>query len=137
MRYVIAKLKDFWELKNSRMRVSEANSLTTNKFLSNKKLITPNSRSALHGMTRKSILEISKDLGIKAYEKKVTLNEVRNADEVFFCGTATEVAPIVSIDGKKIGNGKIGEITSRVRDKYYNVVRGKDKKYEKWLTFID
>lgn len=103
----------------------------------NKKLITPNSRSALPGITRKSILEISRDLKIKAYERKVSLQEVKNADELFFCGTATEVAPIISVDGKKIGNGKAGETTIKVRDKFYNVVRGKDKKYEKWLTYVD
>ena len=106
-------------------------------IVKNGKLITPNSRSALPGITRKSILEMSKSIGIKAYEKKVTRNEVKNADELFFCGTATEIAPIISIDGKKIGNGKIGEITSKVRDKYYNIVRGKDKKYKKWLTYVD
>ena len=100
------------------------------------KIITPSSRSALPGITRHSILKISKDLGIKAYEKKVTLDEVKNADELFFSGTATEIAPIIAVDGKGIGNGKAGEITSRIRDKFYDIVRGKDKKYRGWLTYV-
>lgn len=106
-------------------------------LVKNGNLITPSSRSALPGITRDSIMNMSKDLGIKTYEKKVRLNEVKNADELFYCGTATEVAPIISVDGKKIGDGKIGEVTTKVRDKFYSIVRGKDKKYKKWLTFVD
>ena len=106
-------------------------------LVKDKKLITPESRSALHGITRRSVLMLSKDIGIKAYEKKVSLDEAKNADELFFCGTATEIAPISSIDGKRIGNGKTGKITLKVRDKYYGIVRGKDKKYLKWLTYVE
>lgn len=102
----------------------------------NGSLITPNSRSALHGITRNSILEISKNLGIRAYEKEVTLSDVKNADELFYCGTATEIAPIASVDGKKIGNGKVGEITLKIKNKFYDAVRGKDSKYKKWLTYV-
>lgn len=105
-------------------------------LVKNGNLIAPNSRSALPGITRDSIMKISKDLGIKAYEKKVNLNEVKNADELFFCGTATEVAPIISVDGKRIGNGKVGELTTKIKNKYCDVVRGKDKKYRKWLTYV-
>lgn len=99
-------------------------------------LITPNSRSALPGITRSSILEIGKDMGLRAYEARMSLQQVRNADELFFCGTATEIAPIISVDGKKIGNGKEGKITKKIREKYYGIVRGKDSKYRKWLTYI-
>lgn len=99
-------------------------------------LATPKSRSALHGITRNSILEICKNIGLEAYEKNVTLDEVKKADELFFCGTATEIAPIISIDGKKIGKGKIGIITSMLKNKFYDIVKGNDKKYEKWLTYI-
>lgn len=106
-------------------------------IVKNKSLVAPKSRSALPGITKDSILKISKDLGVRAYEKKVRLNEVRNADELFFCGTATEIVPIYSIDNKKVGNGKIGEITSKTKDKYLSIVRGKDKKYLKWLTYVN
>jgi len=106
-------------------------------MIKNKLIITPNSRSALHGITRDSIMKIAKDLGITAYEKKVTLNEIKNADELFFCGTATEIAPIVSVDNVKIGNGNAGKMTLKLRDKFYDIVKGKDKKYKKWLTFVD
>lgn len=106
-------------------------------IVKNGQLTTPNSRSALHGITRDSIIKVGKDLGIKSYEKKVTLQEVKNAGELFFCGTAVEVAPIISVDGKKIGDGKVGKVTSKIKDKFYDVVRGKDEKYTKWLTFYE
>ena len=106
-------------------------------LVKNKKLITPSSKSALHGITRNTILKISRNIGIKAFEKKVTLDEVKNADELFFSGTATEIAPIISVDGKMIGNGKSGEITLKIRNKFYDIVRGKDKKYSEWLTYVE
>ena len=111
---------------------------TENLFLvKNKELITPNSTSALHGITRDTILKISKDLGIKTYEKKVTINEVINSEELFFCGTGKEISPIISVDNGKIGNGKIGKITSAIKSKYFEVVRGKDTKYNNWLDYVD
>ena len=100
-------------------------------------LITPFSKSALHGITRDSIIKMSKDLGIKSYEKKMRLNEVKKADELFYCGTLAEIDPIISVDNKKIGNGKPGKITLKIRDKFYDIVQGKDKKYRKWLTYIN
>ena len=106
-------------------------------IVKNRALITPNSRSALPGITRKSILEISRDTGIRAYEKKMTIKEVKSADELFFCGTATEIAPVVSVDNKKIGNGKAGKITLMIKNKYNGIVRGKDNKYKKWLTYAE
>ena len=106
-------------------------------IVKNKVLMTPGSKSALYGLTRNSILEISKGFRIKAYEKKISLNAVKNADEVFFCGTATEIAPVVEVDNKKIGNGKPGKITLMIMEKYMNIVSGKDEKYGKWLTYVN
>lgn len=103
-------------------------------LVKNGKLITPNSKSALHGITRNSIILISQNLNIDVKETNVTVNDVHNADELFFSGTATEIAPIISVDNKVIGNGRIGKITITIRNKYYDVVRGKDGKYKKWLT---
>ena len=100
-------------------------------------LISPESKSALHGITKDSIMKISQDLRIKTHEKKVTLKDVKNADELFFCGTASEITPIVSVDDKVIGNGEAGKITLRIKDMFFNVVRGKASTYNKWITYID
>lgn len=102
----------------------------------NGNLISPCSRSALPGITRDSIMRISKNLGVKAYEKKMTLKEVKSADELFFCGTATEVAAVISVDGRRIGNGKPGKMTLRIKNKYYDIVRGNDRIYKNWLSYV-
>ncbi len=98
-------------------------------------LLTPDSKSALHGITRESIIKIARDLGINVVEKRIRLNELKNADELFFCGTATEVAPIIEVDNKKIGYGSPGKITGRIKKKFHDVVRGKDNKYKGWITY--
>ena len=59
-----------------------------------------------------------------------------NADEVFFCGTGAELSPIISIDGKRIGDGKAGKATSMIRNFYFDIVRGINKKYSRWLTYV-
>jgi branched-chain amino acid aminotransferase len=91
----------------------------------------------LHGITEDTIFKIAKDLKIKTIRKKVTVKELKNSDELFFSGTAREVSPIISIDGRKIGNGKPGPITEKIKDNYFYIVRAKNKKYLKMLTFID
>ena len=99
-------------------------------------LITPASKSALAGITRDTIIKLSADLGIKCRKKNLRISEIKNADELFFCGTGKEISPIISLDDKKIGNGKSGKITLQLRDKYFDVVKGKDKKYSKWLCYV-
>ncbi len=99
-------------------------------------LIAPKSSGALLGLTRDTIMEIARGMGMKVLEKNVTLEEVKNADELFFSGTATELGPIESVDDVTIGNGKCGRITAKIMDKFGQIVRGKDKKYNKWLTYL-
>ncbi|MHB8562098.1 MAG: branched chain amino acid aminotransferase, partial [Thermoplasmataceae archaeon] len=56
------------------------------------------------------------------------------ADEIFLAGTAAEVTPVINVDGLKVGEGKTGKITTSVSDMYDRIVRGKEKKYSKWIT---
>ena len=99
-------------------------------------LLTSTSKSALHGITRNSILEIAKELGYTMIEKDLTLEEVKDSDEVFFCATGAEIIWIKSVDEIRISD-EIGEITKKIKDKYFNAVRGKDKKYEHWLDYVN
>ena len=98
-------------------------------------LLTSTSKSALHGITRSSILEIAKELGYTMIEKDLTLEEVKDSDEVFFCATGAEIIWIKSVDEIRISD-EIGEITKKIKGKYFDAVKGKDKKYEHWLTYI-
>ena len=98
-------------------------------------LITPPlSSSALEGITRDAIIKIGKDLGVEVLEKDVTRGELSMSDEIFLTGTAAEITPIISIDGKKIGNGKPGKITKKMMDEYTDVVMDKNENYSHWLT---
>jgi branched-chain amino acid aminotransferase len=97
-------------------------------------LYTPTAESSiLPGITRASVIELAQDLGYKVVEKPITKEELLNADEVFFTGTAAEVSPIREIDNVTIGAGKKGEVTDKIQRKFFDVVNAREKKYMKWL----
>jgi branched-chain amino acid aminotransferase len=102
----------------------------------NKKLLTPKLLSILPGITRDSIIKIAKDMKIKVIEKDISVKELKDCDEAFFTGTAAEITPIFQIDNKIINRGEIGAITKILKEKFYEIVYGEDKKYEKWLTYV-
>ena len=104
-------------------------------IIKNNTLFTPPlSSSALDGITRRSILTFSKDLGIKTKIKNITKEELKSSNEVFLSGTAAEITPIIQIDKKKISSGKIGNLTKTIMEKYHDIVMNKSKKYSKWVT---
>ncbi len=96
----------------------------------------PLSSSILGGITRDTAIKISKDLGYNLVEETLTRDELYLADEVFFTGTAAEVTPVVEIDRRKIAEGRPGPITKAVQSRFFDIVQGRDSKYEKWLTIV-
>ncbi|MDP2753365.1 MAG: branched-chain amino acid transaminase [Nitrospirota bacterium] len=92
--------------------------------------------SILEGITRNSIIKIANDNGIKTIEERFTRDELYIADESFFTGTAAEVTPIKEADGRAIGNGKPGKITKKLQSIFFDIVKGRNKKYESWLTRV-
>ena len=96
----------------------------------------PLSSGALYGYTRDSIEELARDLSIPIFERDILREELLMADEAFLTGTAAEVTPIREVDGRTIGSGSIGPITKRLQEKFFQVVRGKDQKYKKWLELV-
>ncbi|TRZ78742.1 MAG: branched-chain amino acid transaminase [Nitrosopumilales archaeon] len=106
-------------------------------IIRNGKLLTPPpSSSALEGITKDSVIEIAKDLGYQIIEREIPRTEIYFADEVFLTGTAAEITPVISIDGKKVGDGKVGKITEKIRIIYSDITMGKNKKYSKWMTAV-
>jgi len=101
------------------------------------KIYTPPKGNILPGITRDSIMKIAKDEGIAIVEKELSLDDLKEGDELFFTGTAAEVTAISSLDDKKIGDGKIGPIISKLKDIYMGAVIGKNKKYESWLSYVN
>ena len=98
------------------------------------KLITPKTDFCLNGITRQSVIEIAQDLGIEVQEKDLLFDELVNADEAFFSGTAVEITPITNLDKSDIGEGLRGPVTEMLQSKYSEIVCGKDVNYSKWLT---
>ena len=97
---------------------------------------TPVLTSALEGITRETIIQLAKKLNLKISEKKITRDEVYISDEAFFTGTAAEVTPIRELDGRQIGAGSIGKLTSLLQKAYLEAVKGENTFDEDWLTFV-
>ena len=100
------------------------------------KLVTPKLITVLDGITRKTIIQLGKDLGIETIERNITVAEVYECDEAFFTGTAAEVTPIIEVDDKKINNGLPGPITKQLQSNYFSLIRGKHDKHNEWLTIV-
>jgi branched-chain amino acid aminotransferase len=100
------------------------------------KLHTPDLTSALDGITRKTIMTLADELDIPVIERRITRDEVYIADEAFFTGTAAEVTPIREVDGRTIGNGGRGPITEKLQTLYFDLVHGRAKLHENWLSYI-
>ena len=98
------------------------------------KLITPKTDFCLNGITRQSVIEIAQNLGLEVQEKDLLFDELVNADEAFFSGTAVEITPITNLDKSDIGEGLRGPVTEMLQSKYSEIVCGKDVNYSKWLT---
>ncbi|NQT46064.1 MAG: aminotransferase class IV [Candidatus Omnitrophica bacterium] len=86
-------------------------------------LVTPAEGYAiLSGITRKAVLEIAKDMRMKAVESHISIDELLSAKEVFITNTLMEIMPVVEIDGKIIGNGKPGPTTKKISKAYKELV---------------
>ncbi len=99
-------------------------------------LYTPDLTSALDGITRKTVIALAEEIGLKVVEKRITRDEVYIADEAFFTGTAAEVTPIREVDGRTIGRGGRGPITERLQRLYFDQVHGRRDEHPEWLTLV-
>ncbi len=103
----------------------------------NGQLATPSlASSALEGITRDAVIKIAKDLDIDVAERYISRSELIMSDEIFLTGTAAEITPIISMDSKKIGNGKSGDITKKMMQEYTDIVMNKNDDYSHWLTEV-
>jgi len=100
-------------------------------------LYSPDLDSCLDGITRRTILELAEQLNISSAIRKLSLEDLLESDESFFSGTAAEVVPINSIDGKLIGSGKRGPITEKLQSAYFDQVRGVSDSNHFWHTLTN
>jgi len=100
-------------------------------------LLTPSlASSALEGITRDAVIKIARDLDIEVVERDIARSELVMSDEIFLTGTAAEITPIISMDSKKIGNGKSGKITKKMMQEYTDIVMNRNDNYSHWLTSV-
>jgi branched-chain amino acid aminotransferase len=105
-------------------------------IVKNSRLVTPTTDFCLNGITRQSVISIANDLNFEIEEKNLIFDDLLNADEAFYSGTAVEITPITKVNESKIGIGSIGPITDILQKKYSDIVCGKDQNYSDWLTAI-
>jgi len=98
------------------------------------KLHTPELMSCLEGITRDTVMRLARDMGLEIVERRITRDEVYIADEAFFTGTAAEVVPIREVDGRAVGTGRRGPLTTELQARYFELVRGKRAEYPEWLA---
>ena len=97
-------------------------------------IYTPELTSCLDGITRATVMTLAQEKGYTVKEKRITRDEVYIADEAFFTGTAAEVVGINNLDGRVIGNGKCGPVTSLLQDLYFDAVKGRLENHNDWVS---
>lgn len=102
----------------------------------NNKLFTPETTSALEGITRDTIITIAREQGFEVIEKRISRDEVYVADEAFFTGSAAEVTPIREYDERLIGDGTRGSITEKLQALYFDYVHGRRDDHQEWLSYV-
>ena len=111
---------------------------TSNVFLVNNDgaLITAPEKEVLYGITSKSILAIADDEGIKTIVERIPLSELENAKEVFITSSSHLVCPVIKIDNVLVGDGDIGDLTSKLKNRFLKISQGNDKFSQDWLENI-
>ena len=99
--------------------------------------LTPDVNSGiLESITRQTILDIGRELGIEMAERPVGRTEMYLAEEAFYCGTGQEIGPVTEFDGRAVGTGEPGPVTRALQDKFDEIVRGNSPGHEHWLTRV-
>ncbi len=118
-------------------QVTEGSAMNLFLVQNGKLVTTMKTDNILVGITRNTIMELAKDvLGLEVEERAIDRTELYISDEAFYCGTGAQVSPIVSIDGRKLGNGQVGPIAKDLQKLYFDVVKGRVPKYKKWCMPI-
>ena len=119
-------------------KVAEGAAMNLFLVINGKLVTTTTTSDILTGVTRNTILQLAKEvLGLQVEERIIDRSELYSADEAFFSGTGAQVIPIVSIDKRPVGDGKVGKIVSDIQNLYNDVVRGKVPKYKDWCVAVN
>jgi branched-chain amino acid aminotransferase len=117
-------------------KVAEGSGQNIFIYKNNQLLTPPIETGALGGITRKTVMEIANYLDIIVTEQDLSPSDLFSSEEIFFTGTATEIVGVVSVDSNKIGDGSVGKITSKIRNKYLEIVNGQEDNFKNYITLI-
>ena len=117
-------------------KVAEGSGQNIFIYKNNQLLTPPIETGALGGITRKTVMEIANYLDIIVTEQDLSPSDLFSSEEIFFTGTATEIVGVVSVDSDKIGDGSVGKITSKIRNKYLEIVNGQEDNFKNYITLI-
>ena len=106
-------------------------------IVKNDEIYTPKVKHCLNGITRQSVITIAKDFGINVTEKDLTYEDLCNADEAFFTGTAVEITPIKTADRIQVGNGARGPITEEIQRTFFGLFDGSTVDQWGWLDNVE
>ncbi|MGH2533282.1 MAG: branched-chain amino acid transaminase [Thermomicrobiales bacterium] len=121
-------------LLNSAGKIAEGSGCNLFMVRNGTLITAPVTSDILEGITRRSFLQFALDEGMPTEQREIDRSEIYIADEAFFCGTGVQIAPIASVDGRPIGDAVPGPITSRLREIFFDIVRGRPSRYTEWVT---
>ena len=121
---------------NDRGKVSEASAANVVLVRGGELVTPPVSADILEGITRRTVMQMARDLGLDVVEREVDRTELYVADEVFLCGTGAQICPVTTIDRRAVASGRPGEITLRLQRRFLDIVRGGAPEYAPWLTRV-
>lgn len=117
--------------------VAEGSAMNIFMVVGRQLITTPPTADILVGITRNTVMELAKaELGLEVVERPIARTELYVCDELFFCGTGAQVAPVRSVDRRILGNGAPGPVSMSLQDLYFKVVQGKVAKYRSWCTLV-
>lgn len=117
-------------------KVTEGSAMNLFLVMGGKLVTTLSTDNILQGITRDTVITLAKDLGIEVEVRQIDRTELYLADEAFFSGTGAQISPITNIDHRPLGDGKIGPISAKLQQLYFDIVRGKVPQYKKWCMPI-
>ena len=97
---------------------------------------TPVSAALLNGITRNTIIQLAREVGIEVVERDLPREYLYLCDELFMCGTAAEITPIRSVDGRQVGAGKPGPVTLRMQQLFFGLFDGSTPDRHGWLELL-
>lgn len=106
-------------------------------MIKDSQIITPPNDNSLASITQKTVIELAEYLGYSVVRRRISREEIYAADEAFLTGTAAELTPIREVDARVLGAGGRGEITEKLQSGYFDIVYGRNKDFEHYLTYID